>query len=155
MKNQKGFVPIIIILVVLVGFVGVYYLGTFKTKTTTVNPTSTPVVSVEPSSVPTAKPVTIKSDESLTLTKYLVDKYYDQSKQYGKSKDEIVINISKLEGNYATGSGSFKSGGGDIWFASKVNNEWYLVEQTQEPPSCKLMMQFNFPKSIYGECIEK
>jgi len=54
MKNQKGFIPVIIILVVLIGFVGVYYLGTLKSnKNVEVNPTS--VVSSLPSSIATSK----------------------------------------------------------------------------------------------------
>ncbi len=56
MKNQKGFIPVIIILVVLIGFVGIYYLGTLKPKNTTVNPTSTPTILNSPSSVATSKP---------------------------------------------------------------------------------------------------
>ncbi|EKE06368.1 MAG: hypothetical protein ACD_19C00016G0041 [uncultured bacterium] len=39
MKNQKGFIPVIIILVVLIGFVGVYYLGTLKPNKVTESPT--------------------------------------------------------------------------------------------------------------------
>lgn len=51
--KQKGFAPIIIlILLVLVG-VGVYYFGTIKNKSV-----STPVASVQPSSSPLAKPTT-------------------------------------------------------------------------------------------------
>lgn len=37
MKNQNGFAPVIIFLIALIGFVGVYYLGTFKPKTITVS----------------------------------------------------------------------------------------------------------------------
>lgn len=73
MKNQKGFIPVIIILVVLIGFVGVYYLGTLKQKNTTVNPTTTPVVSSLPSSVATSKPAT--PDPTVNWKKYTNTKY--------------------------------------------------------------------------------
>lgn len=57
MKSQKGFVPVIIVLVVLIGFVGVYFLGTLKNKTTVVSPTSVPNIVINESSVPSSKPV--------------------------------------------------------------------------------------------------
>lgn len=66
-KNQKGllaqagFVPVIIVLVVLIGFVGVYYLGRLNPKKEVSNPTSSPVATVIDTSkptVPTTKPTT-------------------------------------------------------------------------------------------------
>ena len=57
MKNQRGFAPVIVILVVLIGFVGVYFLGTLKNKPSTVNPTSSPVAVAKESAIPTVKPV--------------------------------------------------------------------------------------------------
>ena len=95
------------------------------------------------------------NDDRSQLTQYLTEQYYNQGKQYGRTQDQVVISIDKLEGNYASGNGSFTNDGGDVWFAAKVNDSWFLVEQTQEPPSCKLMTQYNFPKTIYGGCIEK
>lgn len=58
MKNQKGFIPVLIILVVLLGFVGVYYLGTLKPKSAIETPNTTPIVSISPSSVVTSKSAT-------------------------------------------------------------------------------------------------
>jgi hypothetical protein len=56
-KNQKGFVPVIIIILAMVGFVGVYYFGTFKTKNVVVNSTATPNVSVFSTPSVTSKPL--------------------------------------------------------------------------------------------------
>jgi hypothetical protein len=73
MKNQKGFIPVILVLVVLIGFAGVYYLGTLKPKYTTVSPTLIPVVSSSPSSIATSKsatPDTISNFKTYTNTKY-------------------------------------------------------------------------------------
>lgn len=58
MQNQKGFVPVIIILVVLIGFVGVYFLGTLKNKPSDVSSTASPTAVAKESTVPTSKPVT-------------------------------------------------------------------------------------------------
>jgi hypothetical protein len=55
MNNKKGFIPVIIILVVLIGFVGVYYLGTLKSKSVDEDSTTASVVSPLPSSVSTSK----------------------------------------------------------------------------------------------------
>lgn len=41
MRNQKGFVPFIIILLSLIGFIGVYYLGTLKPKPVSEQPAET------------------------------------------------------------------------------------------------------------------
>lgn len=57
MKLQKGFVPVIIILVVLIGFVGVYFLGTLKNKTVVINPTPTPNTVATESVAPSYNPV--------------------------------------------------------------------------------------------------
>jgi hypothetical protein len=98
---------------------------------------------------------TTSTDERATLTQYLIDRYYAQSQKYGYSRDQIQITIGKIEGNFAIGSSKIDDAGGDGWYATKVNGQWKIVEQTQEPPSCALMAEYNFPKSIYGECVNK
>lgn len=87
MKNQKGFVPVIIILIVLIGFVGVYYLGTLKPKNVVVNPTSTPTVSNSPSSV-----ATFKSATSDPITEW---KTYQDNNMGFEIKYPIEFNVTK------------------------------------------------------------
>jgi hypothetical protein len=98
---------------------------------------------------------TTSTDERATLTQYLIDQYFAQSQKYGYSREQIQIIISKIEGNFAFGSSKIDDAGGDGWYATKINGQWKIIEQTQEPPSCELMTQYNFPKSIYGECVTK
>lgn len=74
MKNQKGFIPIIIILVVLFGFVGIYYLGTLKPKSVSESPNTTIVVSTLSSSVPSAKPV-VATDQTADWKTYINSKH--------------------------------------------------------------------------------
>ena len=81
MKSQKGFVPIVIILMVLLGIGSAYYIGTIKPKSVTVDPT--PIVSLLPSpSVisksatpdPTAKWETYANEKMKVLLKYPPEK---------------------------------------------------------------------------------
>jgi len=72
MKNQKGFIPIIIILIVLIGFVGVYYVGTLKPQKVVDSPTPTAISTV--STAPTAKPV-VTSDPTANWKTYTNSQY--------------------------------------------------------------------------------
>lgn len=57
--------------------------------------------------------------------------------------------VSKIDGNYATGSvGS--DGGGAMWYAEKQNGTWVIVTASQDTPSCSLTS--TFPKSIVPVC---
>ncbi len=58
MKNQKGFIPVVIILVILIGFVGIYYLGTLKSGKIITSPT--PIES----SIASAKPSPVSINKS-------------------------------------------------------------------------------------------
>lgn len=65
--------PVIIILVVLIGFVGVYYLGTLKPNKVAESSTPTPVTSVEPTADPTANWKTYTNKEHGVSFKYPLD----------------------------------------------------------------------------------
>jgi len=93
MKNQKGFIPVIIILIVLLGFVGVYYLGTLKSKPANVNPSSSPLAVDTQSAipaVPTIKPVT---DPTLNWKTYTNNEF---SFRYS---DDWAVYTPEVEGN--------------------------------------------------------
>jgi len=64
---------------------------------------------------------------------------------------DIVVNVSKLFGDYATGGvGSATGGGGTGWYAVKINGQWKEVLRGQQMTltSCKLLQKYNFPKEI-------
>ena len=69
-KNQNGFVPVIIILVVLIGFVGAYFIGTFKNKSTIINPSSSPLAIATQSAVPTIPTVKQTTDPTANWKTY-------------------------------------------------------------------------------------
>jgi len=151
---------IIVILIAIVGFgaIGYYAYKNGQIKAPLIENNQTPTLSLTATIQPTKtvlvtnKPET--TDDRNSLTEYLKLQYYDQGKQYGKTMDKVVIKIDKLEGNYAMGTGGFTDGGGDVWYATKINGSWKIVDQGQEPPLCKTMNQYNFPKSMYEGCNE-
>lgn len=64
---------------------------------------------------------------------------------------EVVVEISAVEGNYATG-GVGGRGGGSQWYAVKETGKWKVVFQGQINPPCSIMKQYQFPISLYKEC---
>jgi hypothetical protein len=98
MKNQKvlpaqaGFIlPIIIILVVLIGFVSVYYLGTIKSKSTIIYVTPSPNVEVTtlPSIVTSSKPITI-TDSTSNWKRYNVLNFQVKIPNHWNYIDDII-----------------------------------------------------------------
>jgi hypothetical protein len=63
----------------------------------------------------------------------------------------IVVEVSKLQGNYATGGVGTNMGGGAAWWAVKINGQWKEVWRGQNSISCKPVNQYNIPKEIYGD----
>lgn len=74
-KNQKGFVPIIIIIVVLIGFVGVYYLGRLNPKKEVSNPSPSSVATVIDTSKPTIPTIKPTTDPTANWKTYTNTKY--------------------------------------------------------------------------------
>ncbi len=67
-----------------------------------------------------------------------------------KNDPMLQVHVSKLIGNYASGTvGSY--GGGAVWYAVKVDGSWKEVWTGQNVISCKPVQQYNIPKEIYGE----
>jgi hypothetical protein len=101
----------------------------------------------------------VNTDEKSTVENFVKDTVFEYGKSHGISnKNQILITVTKIENGFATGTMAFTpevEGSGGAWFAALINGRWTMIEQAQEPPSCKLMAQYNFPKSVYGECIEK
>lgn len=94
MKNQKGFLPVIIILVVLIGFVGVYYLGILKSNKITESPT--PFASNQSVSKPTVvqTPSPIDCENTFTLDTLDWKEYFFQDMSFKfKYPDYLDVKI--------------------------------------------------------------
>lgn len=132
MKNQAGFVPVIIVLVVLIGFVGVYYLGRLNPKKDVLDPSSSPIATVVssskptvPTTQPTLKPVSNIEQAKDTALNYLVLK--------GNEKENIIIDEPILLCNHKdkySVSYKFKDDntarGGTWLVVGKIDGNWIV-----------------------------
>lgn len=104
MKSQKGFVQIILVLILIAGALGaVYYFGTLKNKPSLVSiiPTSTPVVSAQPVVNSTVKPT---SDPTVNWKTYTNQKYNFTFRYPGDwNTDDAgsLIAVSDTQDNYS------------------------------------------------------
>ncbi len=151
--NSKILV-IIIALLIVVG--GAYYACTQKnlvTHTVPVTPTATETVILTPSlpagsgqaSTPTSA-TTIDETEVLkvTIKQQIVA-------EHGSDANGLTISVSKIEGNFAQG-GASEQGGGGMWFAAKVGEQWKLVWDGNGTISCETIAPYNFPTDMIPEC---
>lgn len=66
--------------------------------------------------------------------------------------ESFIGKVDLKEGNFARGTASF-GGGGYGWYAVFQDNKWIVVEKTQNIPKCSTMEKYNFPKSLYEDCM--
>jgi hypothetical protein len=133
-----------------------YILSVFITKDQ--NPTYNKTLNQILSTFKFTQPNTASEDRTV-LENIIKDAVYEFGKSHGlTSKNQITITINTYQDGFASGTTAFTpdvEGSGNGWIAAKMNGQWTIVEQSQEPPSCKLMTQYKVPQSIYGSCIEK
>ena len=142
---MKGFIlGIIITLIVLAVGVGAYMYGKKNVgMPSLLSPSpisvSTPTFSPEPI-------VDIKSIEEVIKEQIVAKR--------GSSANELTIKVSKNDGQYAQG-GASSTGGGGMWFAAKVGNNWKLVWDGNGVILCSDLKDYpNFPTSMISECYD-
>lgn len=158
--------------IIIVGiFLGIlYFVGypLIKNKTVPINPNPTPVPTVnqlvgndrdahgcigsagyswcEP------KNKCLRVWEEACFTSVDQEIQYLLAKKYNKSIDEVKINISKQEDNYAGGSVLFGKGGpgeGGMFLARKDGNIWEVVFDGNGNVDCnKMRQEYGFPDTI-------
>ncbi len=130
----------------------VYYKGLPKfAKPSGVAVTST---EISATAIPTAEPSTEASvsaspDDNSSLIaavkKGLVTRH-------GQDAQNLVITVSKVDGDYAKGMAS-EQGGGGIWFAVKENGFWTLAWDGNGIITCDDISPYpGFPTSMIPEC---
>lgn len=68
--------------------------------------------------------------------------------EHGANANGLIITISKLIGDYASG-GASEQGGGGMWLAAKVNGNWKLVFDGNGVPDCQsIKTNYKFPADI-------
>lgn len=97
--------------------------------------------------------------EKSVVENFVKETIFAYGKSHGlTSKDQIIVRIDYFDSNHAVGGIGFTpdvEGSGEMWFATKVNGEWQMVEETQESPSCSLMQQYQFTQQMYKNCVNK
>lgn len=62
--------------------------------------------------------------------------------------ENVILGDYKIEGNYAQVPFNYSSGGGAIYWVTKINSTWKIVTEGQESPSCSLLSLYNFPSDF-------
>lgn len=143
----------IILLAIVIGAVafGAYYFGTQKSKNL---PLATPTAAPT-NEIPTITPEVTTSVATPTVDETEVLKNAVQAAlvaKHGASANSLVISVSKIEGDYASGGATEEAGGG-AWFAAKVAGVWKLVWDGNGVIMCTDLASYPaFPTSMIPEC---
>jgi hypothetical protein len=108
------------------------------------------VVPVSPTPIPSASAsAVIKEDDNKVI---LAAVKAALIAKHGSDFSDLDYSISKVEGNYASGSVGGEGGGG-MWFATKVNGNWVIVWDGNGTILCSdLALYPNLPKDMIPEC---
>lgn len=127
---------------------GGYYMGNRNTNTAltaTLTTPNTPVLTPALTPSVTSTPADDTATLIAAIKKALVAKH-------GPDAESITVTVSKAEGNYAKGMAS-ATGGGGIWFASRVAGVWKLVWDGNGIIDCSDVAPYpDFPVSMIPEC---
>lgn len=87
-------------------------------------------------------------DEQEAIAQALADKN-------GWSANDIVVTVTKIDGNYARGMVNGKSEpGGGIYWAAKTDGKWKIVQDGNGIPDCNVLkVEYKFPPDfLTGVC---
>ncbi len=76
--------------------------------------------------------------------------------KYDWDPQDIILTISKNDGQYATGGVREESAmGGGMWFAAKVDGDWQIVWDGNGVIMCENLTDYpDYPKSLIPECYD-
>jgi hypothetical protein len=155
------YIATIFLTALVVGFgVTAYFKGWLPTvtfyKPQAVSIQNTEILNKEVASTPSPIPselasasatVNLESNEAVLLAVKAA-----MIKKHGEDFFNMNYSLTKVEGNYASGSVS-GTGGGGMWFAAKVNNEWKIVYDGNGVIMCNSLLSYpTFPKNMIPEC---
>ena len=150
---MNGKTTFLVIVLILLGIAGGYYLGTNykftvepQSAVTTIAPapTDTPYVQAPPP----AQTINPTIDETATL---LAAVKAGLVAEHGPDAASLNVTVSKIQGAFAQGGASGQGGGG-MWFAAKVNGVWKLAWDGNGTISCASINPYYFPTSMIPEC---
>lgn len=158
---MNGKTTFFVIVLILLGIAGGYYLGTnYKftlqpqgavsvTTAPAQSPTPQPTADQPLAGTPSAATVT-PVDETATL---IVAVKAGLVAEHGPDAANMTITVSKIVGNFAQGGAKEPEAvGGGMWFAAKVGGLWKLAWDGNGTISCTSIDPYNFPVSMIPEC---
>jgi hypothetical protein len=158
---MNGKTTFLVILLIILGIGGGYYLGTnYKftlqpqnavTTTAPAIPTTTATPTDETilvTGTPSAAVVSPTTDETAVL---IAAVKAGLVAEHGPDAATMTITVSKIVGNFAQG-GAAATGGGGMWFAAKVNGVWKLAWDGNGTISCTSVNPYNFPATMIPQC---
>lgn len=155
MNSTVKIILVIIGVLAVIGVIGLvgYTIGYKEANSAKTSPTPTATAtvtaqkSVTPSAVASATATASSDSETDLISQALVDKL-------GISEDKIRVSVSKIEGNYATGTvGSTESEvGGGYFVAVKQGGEWIIIADGNSTIDCSVLDKYSVPSAIISEC---
>lgn len=145
---MNGKTTFLVIVLILLGIAGGYYVGTnYKL---TLQPQG--AVSVTAAPTPTPAPSAVMVSPTVDETAMLIAAIKaGLVAEHGSDAVNMTITVSKIVGNFAQGGASAEGGGG-MWFAAKVGGVWKLAWDGNGTISCTSINPYNFPVSMIPEC---
>lgn len=153
---MNGKTTVFVIILILLGICGGYYLGTNYKFTLqpqgAVSVTSAPTPTPTPSAVTVSPTPSAGSGQAIDETATLITAVKaGLVAEHGSDAANMTITVSKIVGNFAQGGASAEGGGG-MWFAAKVGGVWKLAWDGNGTISCTSIDPYNFPVSMIPEC---
>lgn len=130
-----------------VGFIIILIIGAiiFATQQTPTQ-SPTPITTSQPSPNTSANPAEIEESLESQIRTQLVT-------EHGPSAANLVITISKTEGDYAQGLANDPAGGGGLWFAVNLNERWKLIWDGNGTITCDEIKEYpDLPSSMIPSC---
>lgn len=135
---------------IILAFIGGYFFAknynfTIENKTAVLSPTPSGIQSFTPTpeTQPTPTGTATKTDEEMIKASLV--------KKHGWNPDDIVVTVSKNDGQFARGSVKEKSSevGGGMFLAKKTGGQWEIVFDGNGIPDCtELKTTYLFPQDL-------
>lgn len=154
---MNGKTTFLVIVLILLGIGGGYYLGAnYKLTLQPQNAISvtgmpTPTQSMEPPVTAGTQSAAIVSptiDETATLLNAVKAGLVAE---HGPDAANMTITVDKIVGDFAQGSAAATAGGG-MWLAAKAGGAWKLAWDGNGTISCASVNPYNFPTTMVPEC---
>lgn len=150
-----GKIALVLVLLVAVS-IAAFYLGTKSNQKQTAQSSS----ENQPYNQPSVTPSQTSPAENLTPTQAVdqtavikTEIKNDLIAEHGSDASTLIITVSKIEGDYASGDASAQGGGG-MWFAAKTTDgTWKLVWDGNGNIQCSSLVPYpNFPTDMLPQC---